>query len=370
VNEGNSHPVVVLASILRGDDRGVLHDTGNATELADAAIEQGVECLVWQALDRTSGSSALLRSALDSRIRAAAAREFFVRRELVATLRTLESAGIRALLLKGIALGYSIYEQPWHRPTIDTDILVSADGFAAAEQALLDSGYQRSNAVTSGEFVSHQASLERTDASGLQHVIDLHWKIFNPQLVAGMLSFEDLWSDAIPVPLLGGAARMPALVKSLILASAHRLVHHQGHDRLIWLYDIGLLASRLDDKGWRSLADLAAEREVAGLCLDGLQSARDCFGSPLPASVEEALAAAAPRETSRRYLEGRVNRWHVLASDLAALRSWRDRLQLLREHAFPPAAFIRERYGVKSSLWLPALYVHRLLTGAHKWVKP
>ena len=106
------------------------------------------------------------------------------------------------------------------------------------------------------------------------------------------------------------------------------------------------------------------------MCLDGLQQARDQLGASLPTSVEGALAAAAPSEPSRRYLEGLLNRRQVLASDLAALGSWRARLRLIREHAFPPAAFIRERYGVKSSLLLPALYVHRLLTGAHKWVRP
>ena len=81
------------------------------------------------------------------------------------------------------------------------------------------------------------------------------------------------------------------------------------------------------------------------------------------------LKAAAPSEASHRYLEGPVGKIDVLESDLRML-SWSARLRLLREHAFPPAAFIRQRYGVKSPLLLPALYVYRLVVGAAKWVWP
>ena len=291
-------------------------------------------------------------------------------RELSSMLRSLSAAGVRALLIKGTALAYSVYGAPWHRPRMDTDVLVSSEEVAAAERALSEAGYQRSNAMTSGEFVSHQASFERVDPTGVSHVIDLHWKIVNPQMLADSLPFDELWHDALPIAALDPSARMPSHPASLVLACIHRLAHHQGHDRLIWLEDIRLLGAQLDDAGWAALARLACERRVAGLCLDGLQQARDQLGATLPASVERALTAAAPSEPSHRYLEGLLNRRQVLASDLAALGSWRARLRLIREHAFPPAAFIRERYGVKSSLLLPALYVHRLLTGAHKWVKP
>ena len=253
---------------------------------------------------------------------------------------------------------------------MDTDVLVSSEQLASAERALREASYQRSNAMTSGEFVSHQASFERVDPTGVSHVIDLHWKIVNPQILADSLPFDELWLDALPIAALDASARMPTHPASLVLACIHRLAHHQGHDRLIWLEDIRLLGARLDDAGWAALVRLACQRRVAGLCLDGLQQARDQLGGSLPAFVEGALAAAAPSEPSHLYLEGQLNRRQVLASDLAALGSWRARLRLIREHAFPPAAFIRERYGVKSSLLLPALYVHRLLTGAHKWVRP
>jgi Uncharacterised nucleotidyltransferase len=345
-------------------------DTSDPPALAADASEHGVDGLVWRALEHSAGPAAALRARLEARVRAAVARELVTQRELTSMLQSLSASGVQALVIKGSALAYAIYDEPWLRPRSDTDLLVSPDAVDVAAQALDAVGYRRSHVVTSGEFVSHQASFTRTDPTGLEHAIDLHWKIVNPQILANALSFEELWADAMPIDRLGPAARMPTIVGSLILAAVHRLAHHQDQDCLIWLYDLRLLAARLDAAGWDVLVQLATARQVAGLCLDGLRQARDQVGALLPERVELALASAAPFEPSHRYLEGRVTRGQVLANDLAALRSWRARLQLIREHAFPPTAFMRERYGVKSSLLLPALYIHRLLAGAYRWVRP
>jgi hypothetical protein len=361
--------VRLLARTLRGDVSAAELDAWSPEDLAAAAAEHGVDLLVWQAVDRTTSVGASLRAALDSRMRAAVAREIFLQRDLAAVLQALSAGGVRALVIKGAALAYSVYDAAWQRPSIDTDILVAPDQAAAAEQVLGRAGYRQSHALTSGELVSHQVSFERDAASGLQHVIDLHWKIVNPQMLADSLPFEDLWTDAVTVPRLGPDARMPSPIASVILASIHRLAHHQGRDRLIWLYDLRLLAGRLERAQWDSLVQAATARRVAGLCLDGLRQARDQVAAPLPADVERTLEANAPGEPSHRYLEGIVSRRQVLADDLAALGSWRARLRLIREHAFPPPAYIRERYGITSRWLLPALYVHRLLAGARKWVR-
>ena len=59
----------------------------------------------------------------------------------------------------------------------------------------------------------------------------------------------------------------------------------------------------------------------------------------------------------------------VLLTDIRLLPSWTDRFRLIREHAFPPAAFMRVRYKRQQGWMLPALYAHRLLTGATRWIR-
>jgi hypothetical protein len=335
--------------------------------LEDLAVAHGVDALLWEALSGSLGGAAQVRDGLEPRVRAAATRDLFVLRDLQLVVNALAAAGVPALITKGTALAYTVYPQPWLRPRTDTDLLVRHEDVPAASSALEKCGYTRSDALSTGELVSHQYAFERMDANGVHHVVDLHWKIVNPQVIADALSFEELWKGARVAGAVGPNARVPSAVGSVALACVHRLAHHQGNDRLIWLYDLKLLAARLTTGEWSELRDLACANRIAGFCLDGLRSAKARLGSELPPEIEDALAAAAPAEPSRAFVEGPVTRRDVLLSDLKVLHSWNDRIRLVREHAFPPPAFIQQRYGTTSRWLLPALYVHRLVTGVSKW---
>ena len=358
----------LIADLLAGRPAGFTGRDADASIAAAVAEHHGVGALLWEA---TAEAMPAVHAALDATVRAAIAREVFVQREVRAVTAALAGQGLRALLLKGTALAYSVYRQPWLRPRTDSDLLVRHEDAPAVSRVLGAAlGYERTDAVTSGTLVSHQWVFVRSDAHGVRHVLDVHWKIVNPHVLADALTFDDLWAGRGSVPPLGSGARAPAPAAALALACIHRIAHHHGHDRLVWLYDIHLLASSFAATGWETFADLATDRGVAAICLDGLQAAREAFDTVVPDAVTGRLQSAAVREPSRRFVMDGFNRRGVLWSDLAVLPAWGDRLRLLREHAFPPAAFIRRRYGVTSPVWLPALYLHRLVTGAYKWVRP
>ena len=157
-------------------------------------------------------------------------------RELARVLAELEAAGVKVLLVKGAALASSLYPEPSLRPRIDTDLLVPQESFDAADRVLRDAGYHAAPAVTTGDFVSHQVAYELRDRHGLSHVIDLHWKMLNPQSLADALPFGLLAEDAIQVRRQDLRASVPSHRASLLLACVHRLAHHQQQERLIWLY--------------------------------------------------------------------------------------------------------------------------------------
>lgn len=358
----------VLARALSGAAGWESLNERDALALHDSAVDHGLDALVWNGL-AASGAAPDLRTLLEPRARAAATRDLFIQRDLQVVVASLAAADVPALITKGAALAYTVYPHPWLRPRTDTDLLVRHDDVAAATVALERCGYSRSDALSTGELVSHQVAFERIDAHDVHHVLDLHWKIVNPQIVADALSFDELWRSAQAAPALGPEARVPSMIGSIALACVHRLAHHYGQDRSIWLYDLKLLVERLTPDDWSALQQLACENRIAGFCLDGLRSARSRFGVELPHAVEDVLASAAPLEPSRAYVEGPVSRRDGLLTDLAALSSWRDRARLLREHAFPSAAFMQQRYGRSARWLLPALYVHRLATGGSKWVR-
>ena len=337
--------------------------------MIQVAEDEGVTALLWESLESADAGDKTLRDEIAPSVRGAATRELLAHIEIRRVSERFARERVRVLIIKGTALAYTAYATAWHRPRTDTDLLIHADDAAEAMRVLESCGYARSDAVTAGSFVSHQAAFERVDGHGLNHVIDLHWRLVNPQILANALSFEYLWDRARLVPALGPDARTPSAIDAVLIASIHRLAHHQGQDRLIWLCDLHLLTAPFTDADWNTLAAAACRFGVAGLCLDGLRQARARTGTRIPPRVEELWQGAAPAERSHVYVSGPVLKRDVLASDLAELPGWRARARLVKEHAFPPAAFMRTRYGIQSAVWLPALYVHRLLSGAFKWLR-
>ena len=128
------------------------------------------------------------------------------------------------------------------------------------------------------------------------------------------------------------------------------------------------MLAALDDDQWREAAALAIDRGLAAACLRGLTLAVEAFDTPVPASIREALSAAAAGEAGARFLDRRLRRIDVLASDFGALDTWRGRLDLVRRHLFPPAAYMRSVHG--QSVPLPVLYVSRIVRGATRWAEP
>jgi hypothetical protein len=356
-----------LAGALRGDVSDFPRES--VQEFVRAAEHHGVTALLWQALRGRGDSAAPLVAALAPGVTAEAGLAAMRERELVVLLRAFDRHEVRGVVTKGAALAYCCYDQPWLRPRTDTDVLIAREQMPRAEAALAGAGYRPAAAVSTGELVSHQVAFERTDDHGISHIVDVHWKALNPQVLADVVTLHEIWPTAQIVPLHGTSLRVPALEWSLVLACLHRLAHHQDQERLGWLFDIHLLMAALDAAGWRRFCEIARGRKVSAICADGLEASGRYFPAAVPSWVSAHLDSSAEREPSRTYTEREVGRIEVLRSDLRHLTHWRDRMRLLREHAFPPASFMMARYASRRRAWLPAFYVHRLVTGAWKWMR-
>lgn len=301
-----------------------------------------------------------------------AAREMLAGEWIGGLLGELASRGVPALILKGTALAYSIYRHPHLRPRADIDLLVPVDRRDGARDALAALGYAFPNAV-SGRLVSAEFSGTRTDRHGVTRVVDVHWRLSNAQGFARALRFEELLGRSIPLPELSPRACGPAPIDALLIGCMHRVAHrhadywfgeraHRG-DRLIWLYDLHLLAQGLDEAGWTEFCNRAAACGQRAVCLDGLRRAHALLGTHVPAPVARRLETGG-REVTSAYLQGGRARW--LATDLKALPDWSSRLRLLAEHAFPSGAYMLQRYERSAPAWLPLLYIHRGACGAWK----
>jgi putative nucleotidyltransferase-like protein len=288
--------------------------------------------------------------------------------ELAMVLAALSAAGLNVVLFKGAALAYSRYPAPHVRVRADTDLLVASSEVQALESALQRLGYVRPD-ETSGRLVSYQSHHHKVDRYGVTHALDVHWRISNLQMLADRFTYEELWARRIPLAALGVSAVTIDDVHALLLALVHRAGHHPGSRNLLWLYDLHVLASRMTPEEMSQVQEIAGARGLGQIVADGLELARDRFGTARVGPVIDALHARAPRRDDAVVVQGPWTQAGVLRLDLDALPSWRARGRLILEHLVPSASYMRARYGIRSNVWLPGLYLWRVLHGAPKWLR-
>jgi hypothetical protein len=338
-------------------------------ELEDAwarATFTSVDELLAEVLCRADGIPDAIREQAVSRMREAHAREIIRNDGLRPLVEALAAAGVRALLMKGGAVAYTVYPAPHLRPSGDVDLLIARDSRAAADAALLGVGYRRQLEPDS-ELASMQQHYVRPAGPAVEHLVDLHWAASNRHVFAHVLQFEDAWAASQPVPMLGGA-RALGTVDALLLACVHRVAHHDDHPSLIWLWDIHLLASSLTPGASAQLGARAEQTQMAAVVAHGLQLARQRFGTSIDPTLMGQLEQVSG-EPSARFI-GTVSRpVELLGSDLAAAGSFGRAARLLREHLFPAPSYVRAKYASWPRLLLPLAYLHRIAMGAPKWLR-
>ena len=359
-----------FGALLRGEppDWRFLAEPGAPARALARARYHGVSALL---LRRASEIPDGLRPRLQAEARRFAMWELADVEWLRRVLEKLGRAGVPVLVFKGAALAYSLYADPALRPRADADLLTAPEARRAAEAALAAMGWRRLPGAR-GEIASGQANYA-LDADG-GHAVDLHWRFSDSPLLSRLFSFRELLARSQPAPALSPLARIPGLVDALAIACVHLRYHamvpyfvdgvaHRGDRRLIWLCDIGALASRFAAADWAEFATRAIARGVAAPCADALAAACENVAAPVPADVLRRLQAAPRDAPAARFL--RARRLGRVWTEAAALAGWRERAQFLEEKCLPDAELLRARYGAGAPL--PWLHVLRL---ADLWRAP
>ena len=298
--------------------------------------------------------------------RVAAIRDTLRVRELLRVVVALDAAGCEPVVFKGAALALTHYEESWRRPRLDSDVLVDPASRARAASTLATLGYARPP-MTAGRYVMHQEMHVRPDPIVGEHVIDLHWKLANPNLLAGLPGHAELRARASSVRLPEGTVHVASSADALVIACVHRAAHHAGSDQLLWLYDIHLVASSLTVTEWSRVAEIVRRAGVAAVVGEGLERAARAFGSCVPGTVRETLESGG-REASALFLHTDLRPIDWLRADVAALGPARG-ARLIAEHLFPPASYMREKYHLRSGALLPFAYARRIVGGAAGWFR-
>ena len=315
---------------------------------------------------------------LRNEARARAMWELRHRQLLTEVLANFAEQAIPCLIMKGTAVAYDLYPNPSARSRGDTDLLVDLPDVAAAKALLAELGYVGGvlGGVTS-EFSLQQVWIPSLPDGGY-HTIDLHWQVMNAPSLRDVLKFADCWAHSRPLPRLSPKARTMDPVRLMIHTCLHRAMQCNAAYvvdgatyfdpwRLIWLWDIHLMAQAFGERDWSTFLLLTGEMGVSRPCLDALQAVHADFGTEVPVDVKMGLERAAAGQRLSPYFvrsPALVRAWH----DLRSVAGVPKKLRYMLSRVVTTEQFLRGKYPGGANLPLPLLYGRRLLDLV--WRKP
>jgi hypothetical protein len=231
--------------------------------------------------------------------------------EIGSLSRAFSRAGIRFLVLKGVALSAQLHDDPKVRGGRDVDLLVDPDRFADADAILLESTYCRSiDALSPRQDAEYRRWIKDVEyvhaVTGVR--IELHCRLTdNANLLA--CEFELLWSEREEMSVGGTSiATLPRDRLALYLC-AHGAAH--AWERLRWLADLAVL---LQEPGRTDAALEAAEAVGLGpAMLHAVVLAHGWLG-----------LLVADRHIARARASARVRRLDRILAHLYAGATWHE----------------------------------------------
>jgi len=273
---GLTHSRARLGEIITST-KPLAHVDVSDAELFDRALYEGVNALLWQSLlssdvDVDEGFA----DALQEQLEELKAKYLRLRHVTGRILTSLAQQEIAAVCMRGVVVAEGLYgDMAAFRPISDIDLLVEEKQMLDVKQTLWDIGF-RPNPKYRNIYYRGDISVDlHHEPLGIERIE--MWKHLTP------LRIEDFMKYAEEGELAGEKALLLPPRINLPYLCFHALKH--SFERLIWLYDIALLADQVSrDGAWGEV--LAGVREY------GLQ--RPCYYAL--SYVEAHLGAEVPEE--------------------------------------------------------------------------
>lgn len=171
-------------------------------------------------------------------------------------LETLEKEKVPAIVLKGSALSYMLYEKPGTRPTRDLDILVPPS-FAERTRSVLER--LDFEAMQGSEEPKHHLPrmVRRKSSAYGVCAVDVHYRLV-PKCIYGFRigEMKGLWERAELIEFAPGHAVRTLSRRDHIIHLHLHLFHHIFYNfRLMHLLDLVFIARQWADQNWGEIAE-------------------------------------------------------------------------------------------------------------------
>lgn len=285
-------------------------------------------------------------------------------------LNALAQKNIQVVVLKGFSLGYQVYSTPYLRPKTDVDILISSTDKIAVLETFKALGYSNPRGWEP-QAIINQFSMKKTLSKGVNVLFDVHLKISNSKQIENILNYQELIQSANTtlLPNINLINKPYALIHAIF----HLLHHKSSGDliKLIWYYDLYLIIEQLDSNEIEQLKTIITTTGLAFLVQHTLVLTIEYFPSDQINNLIqwcETPNINATSESSYNYLLGNATGIRGLWLSICATKGMTNKVAIIKETAFPPAAEIHRKYGEQSAWPLPLLYVRRIFTGSIKYI--
>jgi len=246
---------------------------------------EGVGACIWHSLNvkRDAFSSEMFRTYIEQPLRAQTAHALILKQANFTMLQQMHKAGISCITLRGQSLAEAMYDPPASRPQMDIDLLVDENDIPSVKRVMVQAGFE--------PVERHPLLFLREDA-----LLDLH---------ADPLDMERIhaWAHLTPMRTRdffthaeqGELAGMPALLVHPRVNLPYLCFHAMKHsfERLIWLWDIALLARKVQEQHqWDAVLEGVREYRLERPCFYALSYAHAHLDAPVPGGMLEQIRPA------------------------------------------------------------------------------
>jgi len=284
-------------------------------------------------------------------------------REIAKVLAQVAGSELDCVVVKGPALAYTIYPDPFLRSFNDLDLVVRERDWAAVHRLLAEMGFRPEKDLSQpppklvAQGVLYELKYWHAE-TGL--LVEVH---YDDLLNAGLASrdVEGYWQRAVPVDIDGVSVKVLSLEDQLIHLCAH--AHYHGYTRLNWFSDMAFIvrehAAQLD---WERLLETVRVEEAQV----GVYYSLHYLSQLLGVSVPEGVLGALRPDCLRRWLHERylpqekvlslqpmsrpafsfyfIPLLKRLLPDLLVMGRRGDKLRYLLRLLVPPRAWLRHYY--------------------------
>jgi hypothetical protein len=325
-------------------------------QIVDLALKHGLACMLFGVLKEVGlklKSDVPMETLIHAASRTAAKNVLF---EMAFTkfIAASRDVGIPTIWLKGFALAYTVYPQPWMRPMRDLDVLVpynQRDLALSTARTLgfhfLDKDPGKLNIEIPVELQHHY---ELYGGATNSVCLEIHFRLLG-SIGLELLPWEQLnwfWENTSTSSVKGDVFTLLNPEAHLLYICAHALLQHgEAIMPLIAYFDTHLLITE-NELDWQIIVDKAIDLKWSYAVERVLRLAIKYFNTPVPAWVLDQLRTRrSTEEDTFRAVKfqkkgNRLERRLMLLSKL----SFQDRLRIISKLLFPPKKHMQQQYSI------------------------